>query len=70
MLICTTMCATQEPLGRIRIVGSDGDGGAMTVADFHSPAHFYLLTGFKSAEAFNAAQEDKPTSFILWERKH
>lgn len=71
MLINTKMKAkSYGPAGGVRVMGSDGDGGETVVADFPSPAHFYLLTGFKTAEAFNEAQADKPTTFLQWERKH
>lgn len=59
--------AVETPTGtKINLVNVDGD----TVATFHGFPFFYVVTGFKTVDAFNANQEEQPTKFLLWKREH
>jgi hypothetical protein len=40
------------------------------VATFVSLATFYIVTGFKTVEAYNDYQDEQPVKFLVWERKH
>jgi hypothetical protein len=46
------------------------DTGGDIVATFVSLATFYIVTGFRTVEAYNAHQDQQPTKFLVWERKH
>lgn len=50
----------------INLVNLDGE----TVAAFSSAAFFYIVTGFKSAEAYNEHHDDEPVKFLVWKREH
>lgn len=41
-----------------------------TVAIFENAAYFYIVTGFKSAEAYNEHHADEPVKFLVWKREH
>jgi hypothetical protein len=40
------------------------------VATFVSLATFYIVTGFKTVEAYNAWQDEQPVKFLVWKREH
>lgn len=40
------------------------------VATFVSLATFYIVTGFKTVEAYNAVQDEQPVKFLQWKREH
>lgn len=39
-------------------------------ARFASAAMFYIVTGFKSAEAYNEHHADEPVKFLVWKREN
>lgn len=40
------------------------------VATFESEPFFYIVTGFKSADAYNAHYAEEPVKFLVWKREH
>lgn len=50
----------------INLINVDGE----CVASFSGPEFFYVVTGFKSAEAYNAHHADEPVRFLAWKRNH
>lgn len=50
----------------IVLVDASGD----IVARFESAPFFYIVTGFKSAEAYNEHHADEPVKFLVWKREH
>lgn len=64
-----TRLKAHEPLpGGREIVLENRDGDI--VARFSSAAFFYIVTGFKSAQAYNDHHEDEPTKFLVWKLEH
>lgn len=45
---------------------ANGDGRVK----FDNLALFYIVTGFKTVEAYNDHHDEQPTRFLVWERKH
>lgn len=45
---------------------ANGDGRVK----FDNAALFYIVTGFKNVEAYNAHQAEQPTKFLQWKREH
>jgi hypothetical protein len=41
-----------------------------TIACFESEPYFYIVTGFKSAEAYNEHHADEPVKLLVWKREH
>lgn len=59
--------AVQHPTnGKIWLTNADGD----IVAEFMTAPFFYIVTGFKTVEAYNAHHDEQPTKFLLWKREH
>lgn len=65
-MINTWLHAIRTSDGKIVLDNKDGE----TVASFVSDAVFYIVTGFKDVNAFNAHQDDQPVKFLLWKREH
>lgn len=65
-MINTKLTAKLESNGVIRLTHSSGD----YVATFESAPFFYIVTGFKTVEAYNAHHADKPTTFLVWKREN
>jgi hypothetical protein len=64
-MINTKLTATENDKG-IFLENAAGD----TVACFESAAYFYIVTGFKSVEAYNEHHADEPVKFLVWKREH
>lgn len=65
-MINTRLKAEDGSKGIIRLVRPSGE----CVATFESAPFFYIVTGFKTAEAYNTHHEEKPTTFLVWKREH
>lgn len=50
----------------INLINVDGE----CVASFSGPEFFYVVTGFKSAEEYNAHHADEPVKFLILSRNH
>ena len=55
----------ESPTG-VYLTDTHGD----IVATFISLATFYIVTGFKTVEAYNAWQDEQPVKFLVWKREH
>lgn len=55
-----------DGLNKVYLVDVNDD----IVAEFASTATFYIVTGFKSAEAYNEHHADEPVKFLVWKREH
>lgn len=65
-MINTKLRATQLENRKIVLMNNDGE----IVAEFAGSAFFYVVTGFKSADAYNAHHADEPVKFLVWKREH
>lgn len=50
----------------INLLNNDGE----CIASFANDMFFYIVTGFKSAEAYNAHHDEAPVKFLIWKRVH
>jgi hypothetical protein len=50
----------------IELVNVDGD----VVATFINLAMFYIVTGYKTVEAYNEWQDKKKVLFLIWKQEH
>lgn len=67
-MINTKLKAERGGLGNAMVTLKNVDGE--TVATFSSDAFFYVVTGFKTIEAYNEYQEEQPVKFLVWKREH
>lgn len=51
-----------------QVMLQDADGHSRI--RFDTIEFFYIVTGFKTVEAYNAHQEEQPTKFLVWNREH
>jgi hypothetical protein len=65
-MINTKLTAIELQCGAIELM----DSQAEIVARFESAPYFYIVTGFKSADAYNAHHADEPVKFLVWKREH
>lgn len=65
-MINTKTTAFRAHNGSITMKNMDGD----EVATFASDAFFYIITGFKTVDAYNEYQDEQPTKFLVWPRQH
>ncbi|QBQ72105.1 hypothetical protein Milano_083 [Agrobacterium phage Milano] len=65
-MINTKLIAREVGFGEIILKDTSGE----TVARFDSAPYFYIVTGFKSADAYNAHHADEPVKFLVWKREH
>lgn len=65
-MINTKLTAVDDGDGVIRLLHSSG----ICVAKFEGYPFFYIVTGFKSADAYNAHYAEEPVKFLVWKREH
>lgn len=50
----------------INLLNNDGE----CIASFANDMCFYIVTGFKSAEAYNVHHDEAPVKFLMWKREN
>lgn len=65
-MINTKLTAVQMSNCKIALVSASGE----VVAEFAGSAFFYIVTGFKSADAYKAHHADEPVKFLVWKREN
>ncbi len=65
-MINTKLEARTTNGNEIKLFNTDKD----CVATFSSIQFFYIVTGYKTVEAYNENQNEAPVKFLLWKREH
>lgn len=68
MAMINTRLRAEHGIGCVRLFGAVDGQPRVCVATFTNINYFYIVTGFRTVEEYNEAQDAKPTTFLVTKR--